>query len=271
MVNQDTIQRIKVCGFFVLELYKITTGTLLSLFVPQKCNEHVCTITENLNNKETMHSIVMYTNFASMFLFLSYYMVELYREEWCVKNLDVDHNYSDNHLKKIIVKLPNLNKRMDTLNKCYYHLFNLNCFFYTINLGVSIKLLNDNYHSSATISSFCSFVLLVMMKLYGSYEVSRISIKDDKMTSAFIKEFISFNVIDKDFLEKKNLDPIEFNKPQSLNDDDVDVDVEKINKDEIDIAEINKDVMNDILDSKNYDNDNDDDNISEKEIILVPK
>jgi hypothetical protein len=261
MVNQDTIQRIKVCGFFVLELYKITTGTLLSLFVPQKCNEHVCTITENLNNKETMHSIVMYTNFASMFLFLSYYMVELYREEWCVKNLDVDHNYSDNHLKKIIVKLPNLNKRMDTLNKCYYHLFNLNCFFYTINLGVSIKLLNDNYHSSATISSFCSFVLLVMMKLYGSYEVSRISIKDDKMTSAFIKEFISFNVIDKDFLEKKNLDPIEFNKPQSLNDDDVDV--EKINKDE----------MNDILDSKNYDNDNDNDNdnISEKEIILVPK
>ena len=85
------------------------------------------------------------------------------------------------------------------------------------------------------------------------------------MTSAFIKEFISFNVIDKDFLEKKNLDPIEFNKPQSLNDDD-----EKINIAEIDIAEINKDVMNDILDSKNYDNDDNDD-VSEKEIILVPK
>ena len=214
MLDQDITQRIKVAGFFVLELYKITTGTLLSLFVPQRCDEHVCTITENLNNKETYHSIVMYTNFVSMFLFFSYYMVELYREEWCVCNLDVDNNYSDNHLKKVIVKLPNLNNRMDKLNYFYYNLFNLNCFIYTINLGVSVKLLKDNYHSSATISSFCSFVLLVLMKFYGSYEVSRKSIKEDKMTSSFIKEFISYNVIDKDLLAKKNLDPNEFNKTE---------------------------------------------------------
>jgi hypothetical protein len=220
MVDQDIIQRIKICGFFFLESYKITMGTLLSLFVPQKCDEHVCTITENLNNKESYHSLVMYTNFTSMFLFLSYYTVELYREEWCVKNLDVDHNYSDNHLKQIITKLPNLNLKMDRLNKIYYYLFNLNCLIYIINLGVSVKLLKDNYHSSATVSSFCSFVLLVIMKMYGSYCVSRLSIKDDKMTSAFIKEFISFNVIDKDVLAKKNLDPAEFNKttPELLDD-----------------------------------------------------
>ena len=214
MVDQDITQRIKVAGFFVLELYKITTGTLLSLFVPQRCDEHVCTITENLNNKETYHSIVMYTNFVSMFLFFSYYIVELYREEWCVRNLDVDNNYSDNHLKQVIVKLPNLNNRMDKLNYIYYNLFNLNCLIYTINLGVSVKLLKDNYHSSATISSFCSFVLLVLMKFYGSYEVSRKSIKEDKMTSSFIKEFISYNVIDKDLFAKKNLDPIKFNKTE---------------------------------------------------------
>ena len=79
---------------------------------------------------------------------------------------------------------------------------------------LTLKLLKDNYHSSATISSFCSFVLLVLMKFYGSYEVSRKSIKEDKMTSSFIKEFISYNVIDKDLLAKKNLDPIEFNKTE---------------------------------------------------------
>jgi len=254
MVDQDVIQRVKVCGFFFLELYKITTGTLLSLFVPQKCDEHVCTITENLNNKETYHSIVMYTNFVSMFLFLSYYIVELYREEWCVRNLDVDNNYSDNHLKQIIIKLPNLNDRMDKLNKIYYHLFNLNCFIYTINLGISIKLLKDNYHSSATISSFCSFVLLVLMKFYGSYEVSRKSIKEDKMTSSFIKEFISYNVIDKDFLKKKNLDPVEFNKNQlELLDDN--------------IQKTNENVMKQVLNSKT----NNENIISENDIKLIPK
>ena len=36
MLDQDITQRIKVAGFFVLELYKITTGTLLSLFVPTR-------------------------------------------------------------------------------------------------------------------------------------------------------------------------------------------------------------------------------------------
>tara|TARA_Y100000590_G_C15517014_1_gene937786 strand:- start:200 stop:919 length:720 start_codon:yes stop_codon:yes gene_type:complete len=231
MVDQDIIQRLKISGLFVLELYKITTGTLLSLFVPQKCGDNICTVSDNLNNTNPYHLIVLYTNLISMTLFLSYYIIELYREEWCVKNLDVDNNYSDNYLKNIIEKLPNLNKKMDKLNKYYYYSFNLNCFFYVINLSISIKLLNDNYHSSATISSFCSFVLLVLMKMYNSYGVSRISIKDDKMMSAFIKEFISFNVIDKDLLIKKNLDPIEFNKIEFNK-------IEKKNKDDIEQQDI---------------------------------
>ena len=212
MFTEDTIQRLKVGGIFLLQLYKITTGTLLSLFVPQKCEDNqVCSISDNLNNTETYHKMVMYVNFSSMFIFLSYYLVELYREEWCVKNLDIDNNYSDNHLKNIIDRIPKLNKKMDDLNKLYYHLFNLNCSIYVINLGLSVKLLNDNYHSSATISSFVSFVLLVLMKLYNSYGVTRVSIKDDKMTSAYMTEFVSYNVFDKDYIQKHNLDEDEIN------------------------------------------------------------
>jgi len=67
--------------------------------------------------------------------------------------------------------------------------------------------------------------------MYNSYGVSRISIKDDKMMSAFIKEFISFNVIDKDLLIKKNLDPIEFNKIEFNK-------IEKKNKDDIEQQDI---------------------------------
>lgn len=206
MLSEDTIQRIKVTGIFFIELYKITTGTLLSLFVPQKCGEdEICSITDNLNNTEDYHKMVMYANFLSMFIFLSYYLVELYREEWCVKYLDIDNNYSDNHLKNIIDRIPNLNKKMDKLNKIYFNLFNINCFIYLTNLGLSVKLLNDNYHSSATISSFVSFVLLVLMKLYNSYGVTRVSIKDDKMTSAYMTEFVSYNVFDKDYIRKNGL------------------------------------------------------------------
>ena len=34
---------------------------------------------------------------------------------------------------------------------------------------------------SPTISSFCSFVLLVLMKMFNSFTVSRESLKNDKM------------------------------------------------------------------------------------------
>lgn len=217
MLTQDSTQRLKVAGLFMLQFYKITTGTLLSLFVPQKCGEKVCTITENFNNKETYHEIVMYTNFISMFIFLTFYVIELCREEWCVRRLDVNNNFSDNHLKNIIEKIPKLNNRMDKINKVYYYLFLINFSTYMINLSLSVKLLKDNYHSSATISSFCSFVLLVLMKMFNSFTVSRESLKNDKMMSAFMMEFISFNIFDKDYLIKNNYpEEINYNEKNKI-------------------------------------------------------
>ena len=225
MLTQDTKQRLKVTGLFILQFYKITTGTLLSLFVPQKCGEKVCTITENYNNDEIYHQLVMYTNFTSMFVFFTFYLIELFREEWCVRRLDVDNNYSDNHLKDIIEKIPKLNDRMDKINKIYYYLFLMNFTIYMINLGLSVKLLNDNYHSSATISSFCSFVLLVLMKMFNSFTVSRESIKNDKMMSAFMMEFISFNIFDKDYLIKNNISEDINHYKKDLNIDNIKIDL----------------------------------------------
>ena len=78
-----------------------------------------------------------------------------------------------------------------------------NCGVYGINLGLSAKLVKDGYHSSSTLSCFASFSLLVLMKLYNSLEVARQSVKNDKMMSAYMSEFVSFNVLDKDYVEAK--------------------------------------------------------------------
>ena len=42
------------------------------------------------------------------------------------------------------------------------------------------------------------------MKLYNSFSVAYQSLKNDKMTSAYVNEFVSYNVMDSDFLEKQN-------------------------------------------------------------------
>ena len=47
------------------------------------------------------------------------------------------------------------------------------------------------------------------MKLYNSLEVARQSVKNDKMMSAYMSEFVSFNVLDKDYVEAKEKKMIE--------------------------------------------------------------
>ena len=41
------------------------------------------------------------------------------------------------------------------------------------------------------------------MKLYNSLEVAHQSVKNDKMMSAYMSEFVSFNVLDPDYIKDK--------------------------------------------------------------------
>ncbi len=209
MFDQDIIQRVKVAGIFLLQIYKVTTGTMLSLFVPQSCDtdksSRICSLQENYNNADGYHKIVLCWNAFSFLTFFTYYLVELKREAWSIKFLDIDNNKPDNSLKEIIVKEPTLDKAMDRLNLWYYRTLLFNCGVYGINLALSAKLVKDGYHSSSTLSCFFSFALLVLMKLYNSLGVATQSVKNDKMMSAYMSEFVSFNVLDSDYVSKEEL------------------------------------------------------------------
>ena len=223
MIDEDIIQRIKVAGIFLLQVYKVTTGTMLSLFIPQSCSEEetllnqtnmhrgsrICSLKENYDNADGYHKTVFYWNAFSFITFFTYYMIELRREEWAIKFLDIDNDKPDNALKEIIVKEPQLDKKMDRLNLWYYRTLMFNCGVYGVNLALSAKLVKDGYHSSSTLSCFASFSLLVLMKLYNSFEVARQSVKNDKMMSAYMSEFVSFNVLDKDYVEAKEKKQLE--------------------------------------------------------------
>ena len=209
MIDQDIIQRVKVAGIFLLQIYKVTTGTMLSLFIPQSCgsdvSSRVCSLQENYENADGYHKTVFFWNAFSFLTFFTYYMIELKREEWSIKYLDIDNNKPDNSLKQIIVNEPKLDKEMDRLNLWYYRSLVFNCGVYGINLALSAKLVKEGYHSSSTLSCFFSFSLLVLMKLYNSLEVARQSVKNDKMMSAYMSEFVSFNVLDADYVANKLL------------------------------------------------------------------
>jgi len=203
MFSEDTKQRMKVSGIFLLQVYKIMTGTMLSIFLPQNCGDEMCSLGDNYHNSEIYHRFVFSWNCFSAFLFICSYLIELYREEWCVKYLDIDNNYPDNSLKHIIVKEKVLDKKMDQLNIYYFRTLSVNTFVYCVNMLLTIKMMNDNYYNNSTISCFISFSLLVIMKLYNSLNVGYQSVKNDKMTSAYMSEFVSYNVLDIDYVMDK--------------------------------------------------------------------
>ena len=140
MIDHDIIQRLKVAGIFLLQIYKVTTGTMLSIFVPQSCGEQICTLKENYDNPDIYHQVVVYWNAFSWLTFFTYYLIELRREEWSIKHLDIDNNKPDNSLKQIIINEPKLDKSMDKLNLWYYRTLLFNCGVYSLNLALSAKL-----------------------------------------------------------------------------------------------------------------------------------
>ena len=220
MIDQDIVQRIKVMGIFMLQFYKVLTGTMLTLFVPQACGQseeimdgssifipdgvRICTITENFENNEIYHRFTLYFNMLSFFCFIYVYILELQRENWSITYLDVDKDKSDNALKSIIMNEPKLDKKMDRLNKLYFYGLSVTAFVYMINMLLMINILYQDYHSASTLSCFISFTLLVQMKLYNSLSIAYKSFKNDTMLSAFLTEFVSFNVLDKDYISENN-------------------------------------------------------------------
>ena len=222
MIDQDIVQRIKVFCIFMLQFYKVLTGTMLTLFVPQACHQgedvmngssifppdriRICSISDNLENNEIYHRITLYFNSISFLCFIYCYILELKRESWAIKFLDIDNDKSDNGLKEIIIQEPKLDKQMDKLNKLYLYGLIVTAIVYAINVLLMINILYQDYHSASTLSCFVSFTLLVEMKLYNSLSVAYYSVKDDKMMSAFMSEFVSFNVLDKDYIFEKEKD-----------------------------------------------------------------
>ena len=216
-IDQDFGQRIKVMGIFTLQFYKVLMGTMLSLFVPQACYEEIgdgseernnlqiCTLTQNYENSDIYHQITLSWNTLSFVCFVFCYVLELRRENWAIKFLDIDNDKPDNSLKQIIVLEPKLDKQMDKLNKIYFYGLSITAIIYFINVCLMINILLRDYHSMSTISCFISFVLLVQMKLYNSLSIAYQSVKSDKMMSAFMSEFVSYNVLDSDYIVEHSL------------------------------------------------------------------
>jgi hypothetical protein len=61
ITSQDFKQHVNMIISVSIELYRVLVSSLLILFIPQKCDEHICSLTENLHETQLDYRIGIIT------------------------------------------------------------------------------------------------------------------------------------------------------------------------------------------------------------------
>jgi hypothetical protein len=198
-IDQDTLQRISVGVQVCLELYRVITSSLLILFVPQICEDHICTTTENLVWETNTYNTALCFNFISMACLVNMYYMELVRENRLIKYLAVNPELAnDNDGVGEQLELLSMNKqnKIFTINK-YYRLSSYGAAsIYLLNVLLSAAAVNKYYAGSQTVSTFVTYVLFMATKFASVH--SLVSTDKNIFYSAYLIGKIQFNDIDDD-------------------------------------------------------------------------
>ena len=198
-LQPDTKQRIFTTLSMFTEFYKVMMGTFLTIFVPQQCEENVCTLSQNFYNVELLHRSAMILNFITFASVLTFYGIEIKRENWCIKYLDIDDNKSNNNLDTEIELYPKYKKHMNKLNKYYLYSLYTSGILLLANFGYSSYSISYDYTGPNTVTSLLSFLMLVTNKLYTSFGIGNESVKNERAFSAYMRTPKTYNTIDTDY------------------------------------------------------------------------
>lgn len=200
--DADREQMIKVYFLFIIEIFKVAMASFLALSVVQNCEGSVCSYDQNIKRNSGYGKFVIAVNIINVLGFAILYFFEFNREMFLIEYLDIDKRKGDYHLPKVLDEYNNIKQRLKKYNKTYFICTKTILLLTSINWILSGILVIGSYYSFKTITSFATNILLVITKLSDSHSVSKESHRHNYGLSAYIKEYTSFNVIDKDHVKK---------------------------------------------------------------------
>ena len=195
--NQDFKQRFYMITVVSLELYRMLVSTLLILFVPQNCYDHLCSINENLIWEYPLYDIGLTFNFITLFAFVILYGIEIIRENRMISYLEVNpENPLDN--KSLITIFEKLSKKYQekiySIDSIYQKTSYICIFIFIINTILSGIVIYDYNYDNQTTTTFITNVLFMTNKIYYRYYIAN----TDKSIfySAYMQNFVQYNDID---------------------------------------------------------------------------
>lgn len=203
--DQDFMQKFNVSISFILELYRVLMGTMLVMFVPQKCGEDMCGATDNMFKSTPIYSANAGVNIATLIAFVYLYVVEVRRENMLINYLDINKEFaSDNDaVGEALLLLPDKKRHLVlNLDHRYQLASYIALFFFLANTIFSGYSVYRNYLDSKTTSVFITNVLFLAGKLIETNTLA--NTEENIFYSAYLKDRIQYNYVDPDKISKEN-------------------------------------------------------------------
>lgn len=197
MEDQDFNQKVAVSISVILELYRVLVSSFSVLFVPQKCGDHVCSLSENMVLENHLYSAGLVFNFITMASFLAMYTFEIKRENRLITYLEVNKSVAsdNNSVGTALEKLPK-DKRDSIwqLDKYYMYSGRASIVMFIVNTILSGFVVYEYYLDSQTTSTYITNILFMVTKLADVY--ANVNTERNVFYSAYMKGKIQYNDVD---------------------------------------------------------------------------
>jgi hypothetical protein len=203
--NQDASQRNSVIISVLIELYRVISCSLLILFIPQKCDDHMCSVSENLTWESDLYNVAIVFNFITLFAFCPFYFLEIRRENRFIKYLDVNPKLpSDNASveKSLQILTGDKKDKLVEIDKDYQRGAYCMIFIYAINAILSGIVVNEYYIGTQTTTSLITYILFILTKLANVYEIAHTD--EYVFYSAYLKTNLQYNDTDDTYKDLSN-------------------------------------------------------------------
>ena len=192
--DQDFKQKMNVTSTLILELYRVLMGAFLTAFVPQKCGEDICSVSENVNRADILSRIAVAFNALTMASFLFLYYIEVKRENKLITYLEVNrfNPVDDESVGKALERLEPSKKQSILGYDVYYQNVGKLCTcIFSVNSVLSSIVVYSHYLDSKTITVYLTNLLFMSSKVYDVYNT--VNTKPNIFYSAYLNDKVQFN------------------------------------------------------------------------------
>tara|TARA_A100001015_G_scaffold314839_1_gene425268 strand:- start:584 stop:1357 length:774 start_codon:yes stop_codon:yes gene_type:complete len=197
--DQDFMQKVNVSSTLLFEIYRVLMGAFLIAFIPQECNDHICSVNENINRSDALSITGNAFNLFTFISFLFLYSIEVKRENKLITYLEVNKTTaSDNDsVGEALEKLEkNKKEAIWNLDKYYQNCGYVSSVSFLINTVLSIIVISNHYLDSKTITVLLTNVLFMALKVSDVF--ATVNTKKNIFFSAYLKKKVQFNDVDPD-------------------------------------------------------------------------